>query len=155
MPTFTARFSDPAFLAALDSLRGPSPGLAGDLSRAQPTRTDVLRRLVFAAAGAPDLEAAPPSPPEAPILPAFVDAWAALCAQLGKPCATALEAVTAAPDALRVALLALGYPNALRGAVPLGRVLRHLAGRHGRGGRYLSRSAGPDGRSLWYITASG
>lgn len=152
MPTFTARFDDPAFLAALDHLRGPPPGTSAPLDRARPSRTDVLRRLVLAAAGSPDLEAGCPDPPAAPILPAFLDAWAALCASIGRPCATALEAVTASPPALREALVALGYPEALRGVSPLGQVLRRLAGRTVPGGRRLARSSGTQGRSIWYVT---
>jgi len=153
MPTFTARFDDPAFLSALDHLRGSPPGLAGDLSRAQPTRTEVIRRLVLAAAGAPDLAAPAPEPPRrVDLLPAFLDAWAALCVQLGRRCATSLEAVAAAPPGVQAALSELGHPEALRSPRSLGQALRHLANRRASDGRYLSSSRGIDGRSIWYVT---
>jgi hypothetical protein len=154
MPTFTARFDDPVFLDALDYLRGPPPGTLAPLDRARPSRTDVLRRLVFAAAGSPPFDAPYPTAPPPPPFPAFLDAWAALCVQLGRPCATALEAVTAAPPALRKALLELGHPDALRGVSALGQVLRVLRERAAPDGRRFSRSSGggANGRSIWYVT---
>lgn len=100
-------------------------------------------------------DAAPPgSGPRAASLPAFFDAWTALCLAAGRRslyAASALEVGTEGQrEALARALTALGYPEGMASARALGATLRCLRRRRAADGRCLDRSAAARG-SIWYV----
>lgn len=101
----------------------------------------------------------PPDPPPsgtrlADPLPALLDAWAALCLAAGRrslPAASACDdAPAGAREAVALALVALGYPEALASAHALAAVLRRYRDRPASDGRTLRRSMSRGG-GRWYV----
>lgn len=85
---------------------------------------------------------------------AFLTAWEAVGAALGRKAITsglAVHIVLQGPRvALSGALTQLGYPEALASGARLGAALRRLWGLRDEQGRYLERSRGAKG-SIWYV----
>lgn len=88
-------------------------------------------------------------------LPALLDGWAALCSAAGRRSLSAGRALTAGTaeqrEAVALALVALGYPEAWRTGPSLGGALRSLRHRRGSDGRCMSMSFA-NGSSIWYVT---
>lgn len=103
---------------------------------------------------ATDDDAAPGSGSRPTALPAFFDAWTALCLAAGRRslyAASALEVGTEGQrEALARALTVLGYPEGMSSVRALGTTLRSLRGRRAADGRSLARSATARG-SIWYV----
>lgn len=84
----------------------------------------------------------------------LLNIWAELCATAGRQSLRArgaLEAGTPAQRAaLQRALVALGYPEAMRNASSLGAALRAARGKVDARGRYLGMSHAAEG-AIWYV----
>lgn len=104
-------------------------------------------------------DASPPDspPPSGPRpsagLAALLDAWGALCAAAGRRSLSAASALTAGTpahrEAVALALVALGYPEAMQTPLTLGATLRSIRGRLESGrGMDISSSRGT---SRWYV----